>query len=138
MVLISSCNVSFFARTPISISNSTCITDWSAMTTSATQVVHADSGYDKPRRVPQLLARGPFNTWGFDKGISAKMDHREDGKWELEIMASWPSYVQLNVFGYDDYFYGDTDGDGVMERLPPNSAGMSFFHLFSIHLSSSS
>lgn len=40
-----------------------------------------------------------------------------------KIMARWPTYVQLNVYGYDDYFYGDTDGDGVMDRLPPNSAG---------------
>lgn len=38
-------------------------------------------------------------------------------------MARWPTYVQLNVYGYDDYFYGDTDGDGIMDRLPPNSAG---------------
>lgn len=36
-------------------------------------------------------------------------------------MASWPSYVQLNVFGFDDYFYGDSDGDGVLDRLPPNA-----------------
>jgi alpha-1,3-glucan synthase len=87
------------------------------------------------------LVRGEFNTWGFDKGISSLMQQKSDGLWELEvgtpsyketpvtypiekIMASWPSYVQLNVFTYDDYFYGDTDGDAVLDRLPPNSAGM--------------
>ncbi|KAG8897345.1 Cell wall alpha-1,3-glucan synthase ags1, partial [Tulasnella sp. 403] len=99
---------------------------WSEFAGSAYQVVHADVGYNLPRRVPQFLARGPYNSWGFDKGLTAQMDQREDGKWELEIMATWPSYVQLNVFGYDDYFYGDIDGDGIMERLPPNSAGKSF------------
>lgn len=52
-----------------------------------------------------------------------------DGKWELEIMANWPTYVQLNVFGFDDYFYGDTDGDGVMERLPPNSAAPNYLNM---------
>ncbi|KIK62207.1 hypothetical protein GYMLUDRAFT_553141 [Collybiopsis luxurians FD-317 M1] len=39
-------------------------------------------------------------------------------------MASWPSYVQLNVWGFDipDYYYGDTDNDGVLlDRLPPNT-----------------
>ena len=57
------------------------------------------------------------------------MTQRTDNKWELEIMASWPSYVQLNVFGYDDYFYGDTDGDGIMERLPPNSAAPNYLNM---------
>lgn len=64
-------------------------------------------------------------------------------------MDRWPSFVQMNVYGenflwspavisgtlprpdadvviipvigFDDYFYGDADGDGVMDRLPPNS-----------------
>jgi alpha-1,3-glucan synthase len=40
-------------------------------------------------------------------------------------MASWPSYIQLNVYGFDDFFYGDTDGDGVIDRLPPNAQGES-------------
>ena len=38
-------------------------------------------------------------------------------------MARWPTSVQLNVFAYDDFFYGDTDGDGVIDRIPPNSPG---------------
>lgn len=62
----------------------------------------------------------PFNAWGFDQGIPAQMERGDDGKWELEIMATWPMYVQLNVWGYDDYYYGDTDGDGIMDRLPPD------------------
>jgi alpha-1,3-glucan synthase len=88
---------------------------------SAAAVVHADRGYGQQRRVPQFLVRGPFNSWGFDKGISSLMKQNSDGKWELEIMHTWPTYVQLNVFGYDDFYYGDVDGDGVLERLPPNT-----------------
>ncbi len=91
---------------------------------SASAVIHADRGYDHQRRVPQLLARGPFNSWGYDKGISAEMKQSGDGQWELEIMSTWPSVVQLNVFGYDDFYYGDVDGDGVLDRLPPNSLSM--------------
>ncbi|KAF8522241.1 glycoside hydrolase family 13 and glycosyltransferase family 5 protein [Hysterangium stoloniferum] len=102
---------------------------WSSLTTSSTQVVHADHNSKWQRRVPQFLARGPFNTWGFDNGIPSQMQHTGDGKWELEIMASWPTYVQLNVFGFDDYFYGDTDGDGVLERLPPNSAAPNYVNM---------
>ncbi len=96
---------------------------------SAAVVVHADRGYSKPRRVPQLLARGPFNQWGFDQGIPAQMDHNDEGKWELEIMATWPTYVQLNVWGYDDYYYGDVDNDGILDRLPPNTAAPNYLNM---------
>ncbi|KAG8911787.1 Cell wall alpha-1,3-glucan synthase ags1, partial [Tulasnella sp. 417] len=102
---------------------------WSTFAASATTVVHADYGYNQPRRVPQLIARGPYNQWGFDKGLINQFDHREDGKWELELMANWPSYIQINVFANDDYFYGDTDGDGVMERLPPNSVAPNYLNM---------
>src|ERR1700679_564130 len=89
------------------------IQDWSNVGQSASSVVHADRAYGQQRRVPQLLARGPFNSWGYDKGISAEMTQTGDSQWELEIMSTWPSIVQLNVFGYDDFYYGDVDGDGV-------------------------
>ncbi|KAF8892560.1 glycoside hydrolase family 13 and glycosyltransferase family 5 protein [Infundibulicybe gibba] len=76
-----------------------------------------------------ILARGPFNKWGFDKGIPSLMAKNEDGKWELEIMASWPTYVQLNVWGFDDYYYGDADGDGVLDRLPPNTVAPVYLNM---------
>ncbi|THH30758.1 hypothetical protein EUX98_g3423 [Antrodiella citrinella] len=96
---------------------------------SSTHVVHADHGYSQARRVPQLLARGPFNQWGFDQGISAQMEQNADGKWELEIMSTWPAYVQLNVWGYDDYYYGDVDGDGVLDRLPLNTQAPNYVNM---------
>jgi alpha-1,3-glucan synthase len=67
--------------------------------------------------------------WGFDAGIPSTMVQVQDDLWELEVMDKWPSNVQLNVFGYSDYFYGDTDGDGIMERLPPNSAAPNYLNL---------
>lgn len=74
-----------------------CFTDWSQAALSTAAVVHADYGYSGyPRRVPQFLARGPFNDWGFDKGLANQMTQNSEGKWELEIMAQWPTYVQLN------------------------------------------
>ncbi|KAI9466337.1 glycoside hydrolase family 13 and glycosyltransferase family 5 protein [Lactarius psammicola] len=102
---------------------------WSDFAKSTGAVVHADHGFGQQRRVPQLLARGPFNSWGFDKGISAQMSQNSEGKWELEIMSTWPTYVQLNVFGYDDYYYGDVDGDGVLDRLPPNTAAPNYINM---------
>ncbi|OCH94959.1 glycoside hydrolase family 13 and glycosyltransferase family 5 domain-containing protein [Obba rivulosa] len=102
---------------------------WSNAASSSAVVVHADRDYSMQRRVPQFLARGPFNEWGFDSGIPAQMTHSGDGKWELEIMATWPTYVQLNVFGYDNYYYGDTDGDGIMDRLPPNTDAPNYLNM---------
>ena len=44
-------------------------------------------------------------------------------------MDGWPSSIQLNVYDFDDYFYGDTDGDGVLDRLPPNSLAINFVNM---------
>lgn len=90
---------------------------------------HADIGVSQPRRFPQLIARGIYNTWGFDLGLPNLLQQNEDGLWELELMAIWPSYIQLNVWGFDDFFYGDVDGDGVMDRLPPNSLAPSYLNM---------
>ena len=57
------------------------------------------------------------------------MEQNSDRKWELDIMDGWPSTIQLNVFGNDDYFYGDTGGDGVLDRLPPNSLALNFVNM---------
>ncbi|KAF8163338.1 modular protein with glycoside hydrolase family 13 and glycosyltransferase family 5 domains [Crassisporium funariophilum] len=102
---------------------------WSQATLSTAAVVHADYGKSAARRVPQFLARGPFNMWGFDQGIPHLMEQNSDGKWELEIMAAWPTYIQLNVWGFDDFFYGDSDGDGVLDRLPPNSVAPNYLNI---------
>lgn len=103
--------------------------DWSNAASTSYQVVHSDANYGYRRRVPQFLARGPFNTWGYDSGVTSLMTQSEDDKWELEIMTSWPAYIQLNVYGFDDFFYGDTDGDGIMDRLPPNSVAPNYLNM---------
>jgi alpha-1,3-glucan synthase len=103
--------------------------DWNYATSSSSYVVHADHGYNTQRHYPQFLARGPFNSWGFDSGISAQMSQSGDNTWELEIMADWPTYVQLNIFGYDNYYYGDVDDDGVLDRLPPNTAAPNYLNM---------
>ncbi|KAH8833661.1 modular protein with glycoside hydrolase family 13 and glycosyltransferase family 5 domains [Flagelloscypha sp. PMI_526] len=103
---------------------------WSAASASTSHVVHADYSYSgKNRRVPQFLARGPFNQWGFDQGLSNQMKLNNDGKWELEIMATWPTYVQLNVYDFDDFYYGDFDGDGVLDRLAPNTVAPNYVNM---------
>jgi len=103
---------------------------WSEASMSVSAVVHADHNYGgMQRRVPQFLARGPFNNWGFDQGISSLMTQNGDGQWQLEIMSTWPAFVQLNVWGFDDFYYGDTDGDGVLDRLPPNTNAPNYLNM---------
>ncbi|KIY70932.1 glycosyltransferase family 5 protein [Cylindrobasidium torrendii FP15055 ss-10] len=102
---------------------------WSPATASASHVINADLNYSKKRRVPQFLARGPYNTWGYDEGLTSQMKQNDDGHWELEIMATWPTYVQLNVWGFDDYYYGDVDNDGVLDRLPPNTNAPNYLNM---------
>lgn len=64
---------------------------------SAAQVVHADHGFSGKTRRLRFLIRGPFNDWGAGKDIPHQMEQNDDGLWELEMMATWPTYMRLNV-----------------------------------------
>ena len=108
---------------------STQLPDWAAAASSAATIAHADYGYSTPRRVPRFLARGEFNRFSFDSDVPSTLTQNNDGKWQLEIMDGWPSSIQLSVYHFDDYFYGDTDGDGVLDRLPPNSLAVNFVNM---------
>lgn len=102
---------------------------WSAIAGSASVVVHGDAGWSGRRRFPQLLLRGEFNQWGFDSGRHSAMSNDDQGLWSIPFMSTWPAYIQLNVYGYDDYFYGDTDADGIIDRLPPNALSPNYLNI---------
>ncbi|WVQ83663.1 hypothetical protein IAT38_005806 [Cryptococcus sp. DSM 104549] len=103
---------------------------YSEIAGSANHQVHADANWSHGRRRwPQLLARGSFNTWGYDLGASASFALAEDSTWQLPMSAAWPSYIQLNVWAYDDYFYGDVDSDGIIDRFPPNSQTANYLNM---------
>ena len=104
---------------------------WSKIAGSGFHVVQGDANYDKGnRRWPQLLARGQFNTWGFDLGADAHFSLNSSSHvWSFPMMAAWPAFIQLNVWSFDDYFYGDTDGDGIIDRLPPNSQQPNYLNI---------
>jgi hypothetical protein len=78
------CNASLI-KSPTCIVTDGFLADWAEMVSSSAHVIHADFGYGIPRRVPQMLIRGPYNTWGYDKGVPANMEHQSDGTWELEV-----------------------------------------------------
>ncbi|WVW86411.1 hypothetical protein I302_108457 [Kwoniella bestiolae CBS 10118] len=104
---------------------------YSAFAGSSNHQVHADANWKENYRryYPQILARGSFNTWGYDLGASAHLKLQSDHTWRMPIMAAWPSYIQLNVWAYDDYFYGDVDGDGIIDRFPPNSQTANYLNM---------
>lgn len=103
---------------------------WSKIA-GASVMVEGDAGWTGRRRFPQLLVRGKFNNWGFDAGVKSDMHNDGSGTWSIPIMSTWPAYVQLNVFGFDDYFFGDTDADGILDRLPPNALSPNFLNISS-------
>lgn len=70
--------------------------------------------------------------FGYDQGVPATFKATEDGTWTLPVMDRWPSLIQVNIFGFDDYFLGDADGDGVIDRLPPNSLTANYFNSSSL------
>lgn len=60
---------------------------WSSIVSSAQVIVHGDSDYNGPeRRNPQFLARGAFNNWGLDKGLTMNLENNglDDG-WTLAV-----------------------------------------------------
>ncbi|ODN77465.1 hypothetical protein L202_04642 [Cryptococcus amylolentus CBS 6039] len=103
---------------------------YSALAISSNHEVHADANWSGgERRWPQILARGSFNNWGYDLGASASFALTGNGTWEFDMSAAWPAYIQLNIWAYDDYFYGDVDSDGIIDRFPPNSQTANYLNM---------
>ena len=105
---------------------------WNEIASAGPVRLHADIGYHTERRVPTFIARGPFNNWGYDAGVENEFKQTTDNpdEWSLQVSGSWPTILQLCVFGYNDnFFYGDVDGDGVIDRLPPASTAPNFLNM---------
>lgn len=104
---------------------------WSRFTGSSDYVQEGDGpDWDSamPRRFPHLFFNGPFNEYGFDAGLANVVKQDSDGIWKFRFMAEWPAQGQLNVWGINpdgqpdqSYIFGDSDGDSVLDRLPPSS-----------------
>ncbi|KAA1078201.1 Cell wall alpha-1,3-glucan synthase ags1 [Puccinia graminis f. sp. tritici] len=104
---------------------------WSKLAGSAAQTVDSDYGYSGTdiRTVPQLLLRGPFNQWGYDLGTNNGFTSRE-GNWTFDIMTNWPNFFQVTPFDvHDELYYGDVDGDGALDLLPPNTQAPNYLNL---------
>ncbi|KAF2667663.1 alpha-1,3-glucan synthase [Microthyrium microscopicum] len=103
---------------------------WGQQAGSSSAVQHADLARltDPPRRFPHIFAHGPFNQYGFDAGLRNSFEIDGGSNWNFHFMSEWPDMFQLNVWGINPdgqpdqtRVYGDVDGDGVLDRLPPSS-----------------
>lgn len=114
---------------------------WSAVLGSASFVQHADiwpSTTDSKyaRQIPHMFLQGYYNQWGYDGGLPGAMDLVGDHNWTLHFMYEWPTGVQLNIWGINPdnmpdvtFTYGDIDGDGIADRLPPSSLSDNVYNI---------
>ncbi|KAH7010584.1 putative cell wall alpha-1, 3-glucan synthase [Microdochium trichocladiopsis] len=101
---------------------------WSKKLGSSSFRQEGDDKPQKERRFPHVFAHGQFNKFGFDSGLKNQLALTGDGKWELHLMAEWPTMFQLNIWGMNPdqkpdagFVYGDVEGDGIVDRMPPSS-----------------
>lgn len=103
---------------------------WNRLSGSSDYVQQGDLDWDvdTPRRFPHLFWNGPYNQYGYDAGLKNDLALDKDGRWKIKFMAEWPAKGQINVWGINpdqkpdqSGVYGDADGDGVLDRLPPSS-----------------
>lgn len=70
---------------------------WSRLAGTAYTTVHSDATFTGgQRRVPQYLVRGPFNTWGFDQGVNAKMTN-VNGQWTFKVSSTLRLFPSMTL-----------------------------------------
>ncbi|KAJ6108618.1 hypothetical protein N7523_009941 [Penicillium sp. IBT 18751x] len=94
------------------------------------------SDWKLPRRFPHLFFNGPFNEYGYDSGLANTVKQDSDGFWKFRFMTELPAQGQLNVWGINpdgqpdqSYIYGDSDGDSILDRLPPSSLSVTTINI---------
>lgn len=109
---------------------------WSKALGSSAFIQHGDFGVEYARRLPHVFLHGVFNDWGFDSGTNGRMNLKGNGSWHKHFMYEWPSSVQANIWGMNadgkadsTFVYGDVDGDGILDRLPPSSLSENVFNM---------
>ncbi|KAJ5320006.1 hypothetical protein PENANT_c051G03218 [Penicillium antarcticum] len=112
---------------------------WSRFTGSSDYVQEGDGPGWNPaiqRRFPHLFFNGPFNEYGYDAGLDNVVRQDDDGIWKFRFMAEWPAHGQLNVWGINpdgqpdqSYIYGDSNGDSILDRLPPSSLSVTSINI---------
>lgn len=113
---------------------------WSEKTGSSEHIQHSDlnRGQQPPRRWPHASIMGSWNQYGYDNGLKNTMHLDRDGLWKFDMMAEWPTKIILNVWGMNldgspdkSKAFGDVDGDGVLDLIPPDSLAYNVINLTS-------
>ncbi|KAJ9408695.1 putative alpha-1,3-glucan synthase [Paecilomyces variotii] len=104
---------------------------WNRITGSSDHWQHGDVGIYglPPRRYPHFWIEGSFNQFGYDSGYDNEMAMNNlTGNWEYDFLAEWPAQLSLSAWGVnpdgqpdETQVFGDLDGDGVLDRIPPLS-----------------
>ena len=96
---------------------------------SSDHIQHGDLAEgQQARRFPHLFLQGLFNQFGADIGVDNIMKLESDGIWSFDLMTEWPDALRINEWGINPDgnpdttgIFGDIDGDGVLDRLPPSA-----------------
>lgn len=51
------------------------------------------------------------------------MSRTKDGNWSFHFMSAFPANILLDVWGDRSMYFGDLDGDHVLDRIPPDAQG---------------
>lgn len=102
---------------------------WGSLIGSSDHMQQGDlEARQHPRRYPHMFVHGSFNEYGYDSGLPATMHQGEDGFWQYDFMAEWPTEFQANVWGVTPAgkpdltrAFGDVDNDTVLDLLSPVS-----------------
>ncbi|RDW75231.1 glycosyltransferase family 5 protein [Coleophoma cylindrospora] len=103
---------------------------WSRLTGSADHRQHGELAADRKnlpaRQFPHVFAQGAWNQYGYDSGLPSTLTLVSDNLWSFKFMAEWPNTVAFNVWGVNPdkspdqtLVFGDVDGDGILDRVPP-------------------
>ncbi|KIX10110.1 uncharacterized protein Z518_01191 [Rhinocladiella mackenziei CBS 650.93] len=104
---------------------------FSRLAGSSDHMQQGDVDFSTPRRFPHLFLNGPYNQYGYDAGLDNEMKLSNNSTWEHHFMTEWSlsgTLAQINVWGINPdgkpdqtVVMGDSDGDSVLDRLPPSS-----------------
>ncbi|WEW59543.1 alpha 1,3-glucan synthase [Emydomyces testavorans] len=103
---------------------------WNRMAGSSSHAQQGDLDWESehPRRFPHLFWNGPYNQYGYDAGLENQLQLNKKGQWTIRFMTEWPALAQVNVWGMNpdgkpdrNFVFGDSDGNSVLDRLPPSS-----------------
>lgn len=48
----------------------------------------------------------------------------------MQVITTWPNHFQLTTYStHDELYYGDVDGDGALDLLPPNTQSLNYLNL---------